>query len=148
MRSANATVQRARANDEGEVPLDRRRVSGPVVRPAEADAPNPRELLARARAVYQDRRHRDRTFGAMATLFRDPAWDMALDLFATELEGRPVSVSSVAHYSCVPMSTALRCVDQMVSRGLVTRTRDDCDRRRSLIALTPAARQMMISYLM
>jgi len=68
---------------------------------------------------------------------------MMLDLFAAELEGRRVSASSVALASCVPQTTALRCVEEMVKGGLITRDRDPLDGRRSILQLTPAATAAM-----
>ena len=79
-------------------------------------------------------------------LFPDPAWDMLLDLFAAELEGQQVSVSSLCIAAAVPGTTALRWIGSMVSAGLFERYADPADRRRAFIALTPSARIGMEGY--
>ncbi|MFD1787619.1 winged helix DNA-binding protein [Sphingomonas floccifaciens] len=79
-------------------------------------------------------------------LFADPAWDMLLDLFAAELEGRQVSVSSLCIAAHVPGTTALRWIGSMVEAGLFERYADPADRRRAFISLAPAARAGMEGY--
>ncbi|HEV2567904.1 MarR family winged helix-turn-helix transcriptional regulator [Sphingomonas sp.] len=101
------------------------------------------DLKARARRIYADRRRRDRLFGELSVLFRDPAWDIMLDLYGGDRPCGPVSVSSAARAACIPMSTALRCVEQMAARGLVHRWPDPEDGRRTLIRLTASATELM-----
>jgi len=108
-----------------------------------SQCPLGREALRIARRLYTIRRQRDLAFGAAASIFRDPAWDMMLDLFAARIEGRQISVSSAAIAAQTPQTTALRCIDQMVERGLLVRVPDRVDRRRSLLELTPCALDAM-----
>lgn len=105
------------------------------------------ELQARARWIYDLRRQRDRLFGLHASLFRDPAWDMLLDLYAQESEDDIVSVSKIAIAACIPMSTALRYVDHMYRVGLIVRSPDAQDGRRSNIVLTSRGRELMAKFL-
>lgn len=100
-----------------------------------------------ARRLYAERRGRERAFGALAAVFRDPAWDIALDLFVAGEEGRSVSASSASIASKTPMSTGLRCIDRMVDAGVLVRSGDPGDARRSLISLTPEGRACMARYL-
>lgn len=116
-----------------------------VPRDAEADVVRQRILVAKR--LYADRRNRERAFGALATVFRDPAWDIALDLYVAGAEGRCVSASSASIASRTPMSTGLRCLDRMVEAGVVARTDDPGDARRSLVGLTRDARERMTAYL-
>lgn len=90
---------------------------------------------ARIRAHIKARRLRERFLPA--DLFADPAWDMLLDLAASRLEGIRVSVSSLCIAANVPTTTALRWIKLLVDRGLVRRTTDPADARRSFIDLTP-----------
>lgn len=115
--------------------------------PRRADADVVRQRILVAKRLYADRRDRERAFGTLASVFRDPAWDMALDLYVACAEGRCVSASSASIASRTPMSTGLRCLDRMVEAGVVARTDDPADARRSLVALTRAARDCMTSYL-
>lgn len=99
-------------------------------------------LLATARRIYAIRRARDREFGEYASLFRDPAWDIMLDLFIHALDGKPSYAGGAAIASCIPGTTALRCVSHLVEIGLVERLRDPLDGRRQL--LVPSEKGMAL----
>jgi len=70
-------------------------------------------------------------------VFRDPAWDMLLDLLVASEEGRRVSVTSLCHASGVPTTTALRHVDRLDELGLIDRIADPSDKRRFWITARP-----------
>jgi ActR/RegA family two-component response regulator len=89
----------------------------------------------RVRAHIRSRRAREKFFEA--GLFADPAWDILLDLSASRLEQRPVSVSSLCIAASVPTTTGLRTIKQMVDRGLLARRSDPSDARRTFIELAP-----------
>jgi DNA-binding MarR family transcriptional regulator len=72
-------------------------------------------------------------------LFRDPAWDMLLGLFAAHEQGQQVSVSSLCYASGVPQSTALRQIVRLETHGLVERRGDPADLRRSWVKASPRA---------
>jgi len=86
------------------------------------------------RAVQTMRRRRTALFDA--DLFSDPAWDILLELYALHLEQQRASVSSLYAASSVPGSTALRWIAKLEHEGLVVRTDDSLDARRSWIKLT------------
>lgn len=94
-----------------------------------------------ARRVLRARRLRERLL--RADLFADPAWDMLLDLFVAEADGREVCVSSLCIAAAVPATTALRWIDTLESRGLIARRPDPYDKRRIMIDLRSEARQMI-----
>lgn len=79
-------------------------------------------------------------------IFADPAWDMLLDLTASRVEGKRVSVTSLCIAAAVPPTTALRWIGQMVEAGLFVRVNDDTDRRRAFIALSDEAAAAMARY--
>jgi len=60
------------------------------------------------RAVIRARRARAQFFEA--TLFADPAWDMLLELFASELGTERMSVTALCAGAAVPPTTALRWI--------------------------------------
>jgi len=97
------------------------------------------------RQAIRARRLRDGFFSA--GLFEDPAWDMLLDLFAAEMEGARVSVSSLCIAAAVAPTTALRWIAKMTEAGLLQRVPDTQDRRRAFMALTDRARTGMRGYL-
>ena len=96
---------------------------------ASAYKPDPdAAYLARvAREVYKRRRERDKVFEE--GLFGEPAWDILLDLFASEHEGKTVRVKSACIAAAVPPSTALRTIKHLYQAGLVLRVPDPQDRR-------------------
>lgn len=107
---------------------------------ATADPARP-VTATRIRAHVKARRNRERFFAA--ELFADPVWDILLDLAASRLEARPVSVSSLCIAASVPTTTALRTIKQMVDRGLLVRRGDPADARRTFIGLSATAERGM-----
>jgi len=83
------------------------------------------------------RMRRDELIGS--SLFRDPAWDMLLGLFAAHEQGQQVSVSSLCYASGVPQSTALRQIARLEAHGLIERRGDPSDLRRSWVSAKPEA---------
>lgn len=84
------------------------------------------------------RRRRDQLLPG--DLFADPAWDMLLDLYQAELQGRIISVSSACIASAVPPTTALRWIRVLEEEQLLLRIRDRADGRRVHLELTERAR--------
>jgi hypothetical protein len=91
----------------------------------------------RIRHLISMRRLRDRFFSA--ELFADPAWDIILDLAASRIEGRSVSVSSLCIAAAVPPTTALRWIRLMTDQQLLVRRADPADARRMFIGLSEPA---------
>lgn len=98
-----------------------------------------------ARAAYQARRLRNEFF-AGPDLFGEPAWDILLDLFINDSEGKSVPVTSACIGAAVPTTTALRWLSILEARGLVEREADGSDARRVFVRLTPKARASMTAY--
>jgi Winged helix DNA-binding domain len=92
-----------------------------------------RRLVRKARHHYAVRRRRDEIFGGLSG---EPAWDMLLELFIHSVEGRKVPVKNLCLASCAPTSTAMRWIDRLVEIGLIDKSADDADARRSLVSLT------------
>ena len=80
-------------------------------------------------------------------LFADPAWDILLDLMASDLERRRVSVSSLCIAAAVPPTTALRWITAMTENGLLVRQHDPDDARRVFIGLSDDTKFAMRQYL-
>ena len=74
-------------------------------------------------------------------------WNILIDLMIARLAGRPDYVSSLAVGSGIPLTTALRHVEDLVSRGLVRKERDPSDRRRVFLWLTDDAALRMEQFL-
>jgi len=103
--------------------------------------PRRRSVTEFASGMLAVRNRRNDTMGA--SVFRDPAWDMMLDLLVAAHQGRRVCVSSLCYASGVPNSTALRHIEYLDQIGLVERTPDPEDHRRAYIAATPPAIEQM-----
>ena len=92
--------------------------------------------------LYKLRRIRDKVFGN-SEMFGEPAWDMLLDLMIAERKFASISVTSVCIASCVPPTTALRWLAILEFEGLVDRTRDALDRRRSFVRISEKGQRLM-----
>lgn len=89
---------------------------------------------ALARRYLLMRRRRSDLLGLH--LFADPSWDMLLDLFVHWAGGVKVSVSSACLASGVPNTTALDHLRKLERTGLVWRSGDPQDRRRTNLCLS------------
>ncbi|MGV1681786.1 JAB domain-containing protein [Sphingopyxis sp. NJF-3] len=108
-------------------------------------SPDRSRALANAHRACRRRLLRRQLVGA-AELFGEPAWDMLVDLFIHEAEARPVSTSSVCIASGLPMTSALRLLQQLCDAGLVTREPDHDDGRRNFIRLAPDLGHRLTAY--
>ena len=97
--------------------------------------------------LYNERRSRDLLMPAGRGLWGDPAWDMLLDLFVANEEGRRVNIVSACIGGCIPTTTGLRLVGQLIDAGLVVRTIDQNDRRKGMLGLTSETSSAMRHYL-
>ena len=81
-----------------------------------------------------------------ASLFADPAWDMLLELFASDLGQTRVTVTSLAIASAVPATTALRWMATLETEGLIRSHEDPFDRRRRFVELSDSGRRAISEY--
>ncbi len=91
-------------------------------------------LAYTAKLIYAKRQVRRKYISG--DLLAEPAWDMLLELFMQFAGGAKVSITSLAHASHVPMTTALRYIDMLENEGLVERTRSNVDKRVTLLNLS------------
>ena len=80
-------------------------------------------------------------------LLNEAAWGILLDLAVAGLRGERVATSSACAAAQVPLSTALRHVNQLIGAGLIRRVGDPKDKRRTFLELQPRAFDMMNGYL-
>jgi hypothetical protein len=100
-----------------------------------------------AKLVRKIQRARSRRTDFLSTtLFGEPAWDMLLELFASAIEQKRVTVGELCIASNVPQTTALRWIDVLVREELVTRRSDPLDARRVHLELMPSAYEAMRDY--
>jgi DNA-binding MarR family transcriptional regulator len=90
---------------------------------------------------------KDRRYFFSGNLFSDPAWDMLLLLYCSEVKGENVSVSALCSATELPQTSALRWVSLLEAKGLLERLPHPTDRRSLIVRLTNEARTNMERYL-
>src|SRR3546814_3769584 len=85
-----------------------------TLRSSENGPPQVRDAHDNARAPMRRRILRRQLIGA-EELFSEPAWEMPIDLFIHESEGRPLSTSDLCVTPTIQMSSALR-LDHKLNR--------------------------------
>lgn len=99
-------------------------------------------LLEQARAEVARRKDRRALLGSFGIL-GDPAWDMLLELYISDVSGARLYASVVGAEAGIPQSTALRWIAVLEKDGLVRRRDDVFDKRRQWVGLTPTARKTL-----
>ena len=111
---------------------------------AYADAVPKTGLLDQLSFSIQIRRIRRSHFGSAE--MSGPIWDMMLDLMLAGTHGRVLSASDLATGAGVPLSSGLRMISAIERLGLVNRSIDERDRRRTIVRLTDLGTERMASY--
>ncbi len=96
---------------------------------------DPSDLVDAARKIYAARRRIDKIFG-LAGFAVSPGWDIVLDLYQSQANGRRDSVSSASIGAACPPTTALRWLKVLENMGLIDRAADPHDQRRVYVKLT------------
>jgi predicted transcriptional regulator len=91
-------------------------------------------LAMTAKLILDERKSRKHFLPS--ELFNEPAWEMMLDLFIQYSGGAKVSTTSICIASGVPLTTALRYIDQLEKCELVKRSASASDKRVVFIELT------------
>lgn len=115
----------------------------PTAVPQTAGTP-PIQRLGLIKLLQGIRRQRDRLFECCAD--GDADWEILLFLREQEVLDRMVSVTSACHAVAIPQTTAMRKIDELVERGLLTRQPDPGDRRRVLVRITPKCSEALDRY--
>ncbi|HWT42154.1 MAG TPA: JAB domain-containing protein [Sphingopyxis sp.] len=102
-------------------------------------------ILGNAKATLRRKILRRQLLGA-ADLFGEPAWDMLLDLFVHECEGKQLSMSSLCVAAAIPESSAMRLAQRLCDAGLLCRVPDPGDGRRSFMKIAPDTAHRLRAY--
>lgn len=79
-------------------------------------------------------------------LFGEPAWEILLDVFVHEYEGKPLAITSTCATAGIPMSSGLRLIQKLCDADILRRIPDTFDGRRCFVRLQPAAYDRMRAY--
>ncbi|PZU10363.1 MarR family transcriptional regulator [Sphingomonas sp.] len=88
-----------------------------------------------ARTLLQARARRSEVMGV--DVFRDPAWDILLDLYANTEPGETMMISVLCQAAGAPPTTALRYVYKLIESGLLLSEDHPLDQRRTMVRLAP-----------
>ncbi len=125
-----------------------KRLDPPVVRDRPAklnNKPTEEELQAFTRMLLKFQHNKSKFFDP--SVLTGPSWEILLDITEATLRGESVPASSASASTLVPLSTALRHVNNLVNAGLIRRWTDPKDKRRTLLELEPHAVAAMQRYL-
>ncbi len=95
---------------------------------------NTAELIRRAEKLLKWSRLKADTLNLGAGLFADSCWNMCLDTYICDLKGEKITVSSIAHSSGIPMTTAMRYINVMAEQGLLGKSQNPSDHRMIFIS--------------
>lgn len=105
----------------------------------------PDAVLENVRSTIRRRILRKQLIGT-PDLFGEPAWEMLLDLFLHECEGKDLSITSLCVTASIPMSSALRLAQKLCDAQILVRAPDPLDGRRSFVRLEPEIRHRMLAF--
>jgi DNA-binding MarR family transcriptional regulator len=97
--------------------------------------PSKAELLREARHQFKAQLVREAHFEGLP--FHETGWEILLELYIAEAEGRKLNVTAIGLDGHIPNATLVRWIALLEQRQLVFRQPDTIDRRRTWIALTP-----------
>lgn len=80
-------------------------------------------------------------------VFGEPGWNILLDLVAADDGDQQCAVTDLFVDSPTAPTTLLRWVINLMDMGLISRSPDTLDQRRSFVSLTPLGREKMTIYL-
>jgi len=79
-------------------------------------------------------------------LFGEPAWDMLIDLFIHACKGQQLSMSSLCATAGIPTSSAMKLAQRLCEAGILERTPDIFDGRRTLMKIAPEVAHRLRAY--
>lgn len=101
-----------------------------------------REFLEMFRSIGDDRK------SAFPDIkFSDPYWNIIVSLAIDREEGKETSIKAACLSSGVPTTTALRCLSELESAGVLRRLADPSDGRRVFVQLTDQSKHCLDAWL-
>ncbi|MGQ3299331.1 response regulator [Reyranella sp.] len=82
-----------------------------------------------------------------AGLAVEASWEILLDLYVSELRSERTSLTALGGSAGVPLTSGLRRIHELESKGMLMRTPDEKDRRRAAAHLTEKGRETVQSFI-
>mgnify|MGYP000533644785 CR=1 FL=1 len=108
---------------------------------AEVKNANDADLVVRAEDLLKWSRLKAEYLNLGTGLFSASCWDMCLDIYICDLKNEQITVSSVAHSSGIPMTTAMRYINVMAEEGLLEKTPNPSDNRMVFVSTSPSCKE-------
>ena len=105
------------------------------------------QVVDRAEKLLKWSREKSKALNFGTGLFSDPCWDMCLDIYICDLNDEKIAISSVAHSSGIPMTTAMRYMNVMTEAGLLQKELNPSDSRMIFISTSKTLRDKISSVL-
>ena len=110
-----------------------------------AEQPDFFEFLSKAKSVLNRRRLRSRFFNR--AIFGEPAWEILLVLYISDVSGGRQTIGKLADWIDTPLTTALRWIAYLEKERLVERQAHPQDKRVVFLRLLDKGRNSMEAYL-
>lgn len=107
--------------------------------------PTKADLLHEARHQFKAQLLREAHFEGLP--FHETGWEILLELYIAEAEGRKLNVTAIGLDGHIPNATLVRWIALLEHRQLVFRQPDTIDRRRTWIGLTSLGSEKLDSCL-
>ncbi len=105
------------------------------------------ELIHRAERLLKWSRLKADMLNLGSGLFADSCWNMCLDTYICDLRGQKITVSSIAHSSGIPMTTAMRYINVMAEEGLLEKSPNPSDNRMVFISTSETCKDKISTIL-
>lgn len=105
------------------------------------------ELVRRAEKLLKWNRFKAEMLSARSGLFADSCWNMCLDTYICDIKDKKITVSSIAHGSGIPMTTAMRYINVMVEEGLLVKSPNPSDNRMIFLSTSAACKDKISAIL-
>jgi FixJ family two-component response regulator/DNA-binding MarR family transcriptional regulator len=116
----------------------------PSAQPSSAGVPGDVPFLQFVEDERRRARLREKVFEGLA--LGSSGWTLLLVLAESHLAGTALTIKSAAYAAGLPLSSALRKLNDMCAGGLVDRREDPRDTRRSYVTLTPRGQTHLARY--
>jgi DNA-binding MarR family transcriptional regulator len=81
------------------------------------------------------------------SMFNEPAWDILLELYTSDLDASQQTIRRLARRFDLPLSTALRWIAYLQKNDMIVRRANPNNKRMTMIYMSPRGRELLEAYL-